>query len=123
MSNPNGLQAEAKKVLPPIQLEKVSASLESAAQQAGETVVKEFGRARTAVTRVATQVGQTAKANPVATAGVLFGAGALLGALLHSALRPAPTAGQLMFRALKRGAASTGDSLMSGLKTARRAIA
>ena len=123
MSIPNGMQAEAKKVLPLIQLEDVKSSIETVAQQASQTVVKEFGRARTAVTRVATQVGKTAKANPVATAGVLFGAGALLGALLHAVLRPAPTASQLMFRALKRGAANTGDSLMSGLKTARRAIA
>lgn len=119
----NGMQTEAQKVIAAIHLDEVKENLGNAAQLAGKSVSKELSRAGRAMSKVASQVEKSAKANPLATAGVLLGAGALLGALLHSVLRPAPSAGDLIFDALKRGASQTGDSLRSGYKSARRVVA
>jgi hypothetical protein len=111
MSNTIGLQAEAKKVVTALHLEEVKENLEGAAHQATRSI-----------SRAASQLEKTAKTYPLATAGLVFGAGALLGAILHSALRPAPSAGDLIVRALKQGATNTGDSMRSGYRSARRAI-
>ncbi len=80
------------------------------ARQAGKVVGKELGKAR-----------RSATDHPYAAAGVTFGAGALIGALLHALLRPAPTALEVVVRALKNSAAATRSSFVSGLRTVRRA--
>lgn len=89
--NSNGMQTEAKKVIGAINLDEVKHTIEDAALVASRTVSQEFGKARRTMSRVATQVEGTAKANPLAAAGVLLGVGALLGAVLHASLRPTPS--------------------------------
>ena len=112
MSHSNGHGTHAvKKALADVHFEDVKQTL----QEASKTVEKELGKAADSVVK-------TAKANPLVAAGVLVGAGALLGALLHNLLRPAPTAGEVILRALKRGAAETQNGVRAGIKTARRAI-
>ena len=117
MSN-NGMQSSVKQAFSDVHLDDVKESLEDA----GKAMEKEVGKAGKAVSRAADKVVKTAKANPLVTAGVLVGAGALLGALLHSLLRPQPTAGEVILRALKRGAEEAQDGVRSGIKTARRAM-
>lgn len=112
----NGLNAVKKSVEG--SLESAKETIEVAAHEA----TKELGKARRTLSRVADKVEKAAVANPLVTAGVLVGAGALLGALLHAALRPAPTAGDLIMRSLKASAARTGDTLSSGFDSARRAM-
>ncbi len=108
MSHSNGSGTHAvKKALADVHFEDVKETL----QGATKTVEKELNK-----------VVKSAKANPLVAAGVLVGAGALLGALLHSILRPAPTAGEVILRALKRGAEQTQDGVVAGWNTARRAI-
>lgn len=103
--NTTALQTEAKKVIAAIHFDDVKNSVEDVALEASKTASREFARARRTMSRVATQVEKTAKANPLAAAGVLIGTGALLGALLHAALRPAP---------------SLRDSFRASLKNLRR---
>jgi len=92
------------------------------ARQAGKVVEKELGKARRTATEAAGQVEKTARAHPYAAAGVTFGAGALIGALLHAVLRPAPTALQIVVRALKNSAEATRDTFVTGLRNVRRAV-
>ena len=112
MANSNGLHSSVQK--PPF----VDLHLD----EVKETIETELSRAAEVVTSAAQKVEKTAKANPKAAAGILLGVGALLGALAYAVLRPAPTAGEVIMRALKQGAKSTGDTLSSGYKSARRAI-
>ena len=91
------------------------------ARQAGKVVEKEFGKARRTATQAAGKLEKTASDHPYAAAGVTFGAGALIGALLHAVLRPAPTALEVVVRGLKNSAESTRDTFMSGLRNIRRA--
>ncbi|MDP1827712.1 MAG: hypothetical protein Q8L48_30850 [Archangium sp.] len=120
VTSTNGLNAVKKSVEGSI--ESAKETIEVAAHEASKSMEKELGKARRTMSRVADKVEKTAIANPLVTAGVLVGAGALLGALLHAALRPAPTAGDLIMRSLKESAARTGDTLSSGLDSARRAM-
>ncbi len=91
--NTNGIQTEAKKVIASAasDLDEVKGRIEDAALEASKAMSHEFGKARRTLSRVATQVEKSARANPWAAAGVLVGAGALLGAALHAALRPTPS--------------------------------
>ena len=87
-----------------------------------ETIEKELGRASHAVSRMAKQVELSARENPRATAGVLLGVGVLFGAVLHSVLRPAPTAREVLWKALGEGADRTGSTFKSGWSTLRRSM-
>lgn len=113
MSNTNVMQTAGKRI--DVRLSEVKDNLENATHQA----TKGFGRARS---RLASQFEKSAHARPFTTVGVLVGAGVVLGAAMHSALRPAPTTAQLLIRTLRRGALSTGDALLSGYRIARRAV-
>ena len=90
--------------------------------QAQKVVGKELGKFRKAATGAADSVSKTAQTYPLASAGLLFGAGALVGAAIYAAARPAPTALEIVLRALKHTATDTRDSLVSGFQTARRAV-
>lgn len=116
----NGLNAVKKSVEG--SFESAKETIEVAAHEASRSMQKELGKAGKTLSRVAEKVEKTAVANPLVTAGVLVGVGAVLGALLHAALRPAPTAGDLIIRSLKDSAARTGDTLSAGLNSARRAM-
>ena len=87
-----------------------------------ETIEKELGRASHAVARMAKHVEVSARENPRAAAGVLLGVGALLGALLHAVLRPAPTASEVLWKALGQGADRTGSTFKSGWNRLRRSM-
>ena len=91
------------------------------ARQAGKVVNKELGKARRTVTEAAGEVGRAAREHPVAAAGVMFGAGALIGALVHALVRPIPSATEIVVRALKNSAEATRDSFKVGLRNVRRA--
>lgn len=95
---------------------------ELTASRMGAQVGHELGRARKAATKLATRVTVAAKEHPRTTAAVLFGTGALVGALVYRVIFPRPTAGQVIARALRSGASNTGRSLMSGLKSAQRMV-
>lgn len=91
------------------------------ARQAGKVVEQEFGRVRKAATQAANSVSKAAKENPTAAAGVLFGAGALFGAAIYAAARPAPTAMEVLMRGFKDTASNTRDIFSAGWRSARRA--
>lgn len=90
--------------------------------QAQKVVGKELGKFRKTARGAADSVSKTAQSHPLASAGILFGAGALLGAAIYAAARPAPTALEIVLRALKTTATDTRDTLMSGFQSARRAV-
>ena len=102
----NGMHA-VKKDLSQSPLDEVKA----AAQEAAVTVEK-----------ASKAVVKSAKANPAIAAAMLVGGGALLGALLSRVLWPAPTASEVLYRALKNGADDARGSVLAGLASARRAI-
>ena len=91
------------------------------ARQAGKVVGKELGKARRTVTQAADQVEKSAREHPFAAAGVMFGAGALIGALVHAVVWPVPSTSQVIARALKNSAAAARDSFKVGLRNVRRA--
>jgi hypothetical protein len=113
MATPTGFQTSVKKAADAM-FEDVS-TVAHDAQQAARS-------AGLVASDAAKELKSEALAHPVAAAAVLLGAGALLGAGLHALLRPAPTARQVLMRALKDGATATTDSLASGLSRARRAL-
>ena len=82
-----------------------------AAREAGQAMSQQFGKVR-----------QLARNNPTATAGVFFGLGALIGALIYAAARPEPRASEVIRRALRDGAMRTRDLFSSGWSSARRAM-
>jgi len=98
-------------------LEGLKKDVSIAAQQAGKVVQKEYGRFRKNVVKTANQVSTTAKSHPGWTAGILFGAGALLGAVLYGAIRPRPTGMQLFGRSLRNAWAQARDSARSGYES------
>ena len=91
------------------------------ARQATKVVEEEFSKVRKAATKAANSVTRTASANPVASAGVCFGLGALFGAAIYAAARPAPTGLEVVLRALRNTAESGRDGLLAGWRSARRA--
>jgi ElaB/YqjD/DUF883 family membrane-anchored ribosome-binding protein len=93
-----------------------------AARETAKAVEEKLGRARRAASMAAERVETSAREHPWAAAGILVGAGMLAGAALHRALRPTPTAGQVLMRAFEQGASSTGDAIMTGLKRMQRAL-
>ncbi len=92
-----------------------------AARQASKVVGKELTKVRHAATNAADSVSKTAREHPIATAGVLFGTGALIGAAIFAAARPRPTALELIVRGLRRNAKRTRKAFLSSWRTARRA--
>lgn len=92
------------------------------ARQAGEVVGKKLGKVRQAASDSALQVSRSARQHPAASAGVLLGIGALLGAAVYALLRPAPTAGEIIRRALKDSASSAGGFFRTGYRNVRRAV-
>lgn len=120
----SSMQTSAKKAVADARegdLEGFKENLGMVARQAGKVVEKKWGKARRTATEAAGEVEKTARAHPYAAVGVTFGAGALLGAILHAVLRPVPTALEIVVRALKNSAVTTRDSFVSGLRTVRRA--
>ncbi len=97
----------------------VSAGDLEAAKENVELAAKRAGKA---VTHVASTVSATAKERPMLAAGVLLGVGALMGAAAYRLLNPPPTAGAVLWSALKRGGTEAGHTLLSGFQRARRAI-
>jgi hypothetical protein len=112
MANSNGMQTAAEKT-PIVDLH---------FDEMKETIQYEMMKAKDVISKAATQVEKTAKANPKATAGILVGVGALIGAGLFALLWPRPTANQVIMRALRQSANSTGKTLNSAWNSARRAI-
>lgn len=93
-------------------------SVESAAQQANTRLKS----ARQAAMKQADSLSKAARENPIATAGVVFGAGALVGALLYRVFNPQPTPGQILLNAIRKGGMQASETILSGVNTARRAI-
>src|SRR5688500_10069262 len=73
-------------------------------RQAGKVVGQEFGKVRRAATDAAGSLENSARAHPLAAAGILLGAGAIIGATIFAVARPRPTALELMIRGLRRSA-------------------
>lgn len=110
----NGFQTSVKKAADAVMEGDLSAATHNAQMAAKKVGI--------AASHAADELASTAKKHPVATGAVIFGAGALVGALLNSLLRPAPSASQVLLQALKDGAHATGNTLSSGLTMARRAM-
>ena len=91
-------------------------------ENAAKAANTELQRARRAAMKGVDSVSRTARENPLATAGVLFGAGTLVGALLYRVLNPAPTPGQVLLNAIKKGGMQAGETILSSVNQARRAI-
>lgn len=112
MANSNGMQTPVEKApLVNLHFDEVKESLQY-----------EMLRAKDALSRAASQAEKSAKANPRATAALLVGVGAALGAVLFAVLRPKPSASEVVIRALKDSANRTGRTISSGWNSARRAI-
>lgn len=110
----NGFQTSVKKTADAV----MNGDLQAATHNA-QIAAKKAG---VAAGHAADELAATAQKHPVATGALLVGAGALLGAFLHSLLRPTPSAGQILLRALKDGSTAATESLSSGLSMARRAM-
>ncbi len=91
-------------------------NVEHAAKQANT----ELQRARKAAMKGADSLGKTARENPIVTAGVVFGAGALVGALLYRVFNPTPTPGQILLGAIRKGGMQASETILSGVNQARR---
>lgn len=102
-------------------LEGLKEDVSLAAQQATKRVEKELGRFRRSLDKTTHQVTASARRHPGWTAGLCFGAGALLGAALFGALRPRPTGLQLFGRGFRDAWDTTRGSLASGFGSLRRA--
>lgn len=102
-------------------LENLKEDVSLAAQQAGHFVEQELGHFRQTINKTANQVSGTAKRHPGWTAGLMFGAGTLLGALFYGAFRPRPTGLELFGRGLKNAWGATRDSFSSGYDALRKA--
>lgn len=103
-------------------LEGLKDDVSIAAKQASKMVEQEFGRFRKTITRTADKVSTNAKRHPGWTAGIMFGAGTLVGALLYGTLRPRPTGMELFGRSLRNAWDATRGSLISGYGNFRRAV-
>lgn len=87
-------------------------------------------RAEARLRSVASTVGALAKQHPAVTAGVLMGAGVVVGVAAQRALHREPTVGEAMMGALKRGtskvskrlATTVSAGLSAGRASARRAL-
>lgn len=110
----NGFQTSVKKA--------ADAVMEGDLEGAQRSATMAAKKASQAASKAADNLAATAKANPIATGAVIFGAGALVGALLNSLLRPSPSAGQVLLNALKDGTNAASHSLSSGISMARRAM-
>lgn len=90
------------------------------ADDVGAQVGHELSRVRQATSELAERVFTSVRENPRASVAVLLGVGAVLGAAGHRLVFPRLTMSELIGRALNRGAISTGRSLASGMKSARK---
>lgn len=84
--------------------EKLVELVRNAAGEQVAAVVKLEHRAVAGLKRAAKSTTSLAKANPVATAGIVLGAGVLLGAIAHSVLAPKPSVRDSMMSALRASA-------------------
>lgn len=114
MANSNGFQTSVKKTADAV----LGGDLSEAAHNA-QMAARKVG---SAASDAAVELAHGAKKHPVVAGVALFGVGALAGALLHSVLRPQPSAGEVLLRALKDGAHAAGDTLSSGMSAARKMI-
>ncbi len=114
MATTNGVQTSVKRA--------ADAMLDGNLPEATKEVQVAARQLSEAASRAASGLGTTARQHPVVTGAMLVGLGAVAGALLHSALRPRPTASQVLLRALRDGADATTHTLSSGLLLARRAL-
>ncbi len=124
MATQQSIQGSMKRAVSDVRegdLEGLKDDVSMAAQQAGKLVEKEFGRFRRTVSQTARQVSGSAKRHPGWTAGLMFGTGTVLGALLYGVLRPQPTGMELFGRGLKSAWNNTRGSFISGYDSLRRA--
>ena len=82
-------------------IEKTMALAKKSAGAQVDALMKLEHTAEAEVKSVAKSTGKMAKAHPVAAAGVLLGAGALVGAAVHAALAHKPTVRETMMDALR----------------------
>ena len=125
MANATNVQTAVKRAVSDVRegdLQALKQDVNVVMAQAQKVVGKELGKFRKAATGAADSVSKKAQSYPLASAGILFGAGALVGAALYAAARPAPSALEIVIRALKNTATQTRDSVWSGFQTARRAV-
>lgn len=95
---------------------------EAAVEKLGEQVEHELSRVREATAELAESIFASVRKHPRRSVALSLGVGALLGAAGLQLFFPRRTLSELIGRALNRGAISTGRSLTSGLKTARRLV-
>jgi ElaB/YqjD/DUF883 family membrane-anchored ribosome-binding protein len=82
-------------------VEKTMALAKKSASAQVDALVKLEHKAEAEVKSAAKSTGKMAKQHPVAAAGVLLGAGALLGAVAHAAFGHKPTVRETMMDALR----------------------
>lgn len=98
------------------------ANEEMTAEKIGTQVNHEIGRVRDATSDLTERVITTVREHPRTSVAVLLGVGAVLGAAGHRIIFPRRTMSELIGRALNRSAISTGRSLVSGMKSARKFV-
>lgn len=87
-----------------------------------ERVSRELSHAKDVASNAAHGLEARVQAHPWASAGLLFGGGLVVGAVLYRVIFPPPTASQVVGATLKRAALDAQHTLANGLTAARRFV-